>query len=72
MQAKQFYLFWMILHRKRCLNFAVQEVGEKSAFYQIGKKIPELKSIRVEEKNKILHLNDRFSISDMTICVEVE
>ena len=71
LQAKQFYLFWILLHRKSPFICDLEQVGEKSAFYEIVKTMPKIKKIIVEKKQNVLQINEEFAISDMEVRLEL-
>lgn len=68
-QEKQFYVFWILLHRHRVLVIGADGMAKDSIYAAIPVSCPELHSIGVEECDGIIQIGD-YSISDMTIDVK--
>ncbi len=67
-QDKQFFLFWLLLHRQHELHMNDESIGEKSPYARILQDSPELASIVVVENGRILDFPD-FTMSDMDISI---
>lgn len=72
LQAKQFYLFWIFLHRKSPFVFVAKEISDKSAFYKTVQALPYVHSVTVVELPEILTVNEKYKISNMQLSVEVQ
>ena len=70
LRSKQFYLFWIFLHRKSPFVFDVKEISDKSAFYQAVQAMPAIRQIVTTELSDILQIDDKFQINDMKLVVE--
>ena len=67
---RQFYLFWMLLHRQGTLVMSEDSIGPSSVYAAVMRQCPELRSIRVVECSQILDFSG-YAISDMNIEVTV-
>ena len=67
-QNRQFYVFWLLLHRQGILQLREESVTEKSVYWGIFKSLPQLQSIQVFELPEIIEVGE-FSISNMKIVV---
>lgn len=67
-QEKQFYVFWMLLHRHGKLQMDGESVREKSVYGLIPAVCPSLAVIAVVERMEIVKFYD-YTISDMDIEV---
>lgn len=65
---KQFYIFWLLLHRQQELHVTEELMGSDSVYARIPRVCPELAVIKVTEKYAILTVG-AYRISDMTIEV---
>lgn len=68
---KQFYVFWMLLHRQHCLHLDPERIARESVYARIPAVCPELLSIEVQERSGFVKL-DGYTISDMDITVTVD
>ena len=69
--SRQFYVFWLLLHRRGDLQLDAESIGEKSVYHGIVQAVPELQSLRVVEIPGELLWKD-FRISNMKIEVTVQ
>ena len=69
LQEKQFYIFWMILHRRHTLRFDAS-LGEDSPYREIMRQHPELLAITANLAPGLLELPG-YTISNMNIEVEI-
>lgn len=65
---KQFYIFWMILHRRKAITFGEEHLGEDSPYQGIARSHPELVSLSVGFAPGVLELPG-FTISNLHIEV---
>lgn len=65
---KQFYLFWMILHRRQQLIFDGENYLGDSPYRTIAETHPELTELSVSDADGLIE-NDAYTISNMTIKV---
>lgn len=65
---KQFYLFWMILHRRQKLIFDGENYQGDSPYRTIAETHPELAELAVSDADGLIE-NDAYTISNMTIKV---
>ena len=68
---RQFYVLWLLLHRRGELRLDAESVGEKSVYSGIRQAVPELQSLRVVEIPGELEWQD-FRISNMRIEVTLQ
>ena len=70
LESRQFYIFWMLLHRRREVDFTA-EFPSSSAFALMPSNVPELKKIFVYDAGdgRIID-HEKWSISNMFIEVE--
>lgn len=69
LSQKQFYIFWMILHRRHTLRFDAS-LGEDSPYREIMRQHPELLAITADLAPGLLELPG-YTISNMNIEVEI-
>ena len=67
---KQFYIFWMILHRRRTVLFDDDHLGEDSPYREIALQHPELAAISIDDMPGCIE-QPGFTISNMNIKVEI-
>ena len=67
---KQFYIFWMILHRHRTVLFDDDHLGEDSPYREIALQHPELAAISIGDLPGFIE-PPGFTISNMNIKVEM-
>ncbi|WP_294146623.1 hypothetical protein [uncultured Selenomonas sp.] len=67
---KQFYIFWMILHRHRTVLFDDDHLGEDSPYREIALQHPELAAISIGDLPGLIE-PPGFTISNMNIKVEM-
>ena len=65
---KQFYLFWMVLHRRHDTYFDAEHLGEDSLYLTIQKEHPDLLSLSIEPAAGTI-TQPNFTISNMHIKV---
>ena len=68
LENRQFYIFWMLLHRRGTLTLDPEIIGTDSVYADILRTTPELQEISVRERSDILSYDD-FTISNMDIEV---
>ena len=68
---RQFYVFWLLMHRRGGLQLDAEQIGEKSPYYGILQQVPELLHLQVTELSGILEW-ENFRISNMKIEVSLE
>jgi len=71
LNAKYFYLFWIMLHKKSPINVNdFDEYRHKSAFAKAITQLSHQNRIRVVETGEVLTVNKKFSISNMKLALE--
>lgn len=65
---KQFYIFWMILHRRHTVLFDDEHLGEDSPYREIALQHPELAELSVDDVPGFIE-QPGFTISNMNIKV---
>lgn len=68
LEEKQFYIFWMILHRRQCVRFDEDHLSEDSPYRDIAHAHPELAALAIDFAPGVLE-RPGFTISNMTIEV---
>jgi hypothetical protein len=71
LENRQFYIFWMLLHRRNTLTLDPETIGGDSVYADILKTAPELQSVSVSERSDILTYHT-FTISNMDIEVVMD
>ena len=70
LDEKQFYVFWMLLHRRQLLRLENVAGDADSSYYRISQDHPELEEIQVSETTGIIE-QPAFKISNMQIKVVI-
>ena len=71
LQEKQFYIFWMLLHRRRRLILESAADDAKSPYHQLCLEHPELTEIQATETEGLID-QPAFTISNMKIKVVID
>ncbi|WP_296912295.1 hypothetical protein, partial [uncultured Megasphaera sp.] len=69
-RKKQFYIFWMLVHRRQVLHLSADLVGTESVYAAIPERCPQLESLQAVEIDGTVDILD-YTISNMEIGVTV-
>ncbi len=69
-RKKQFYVFWMLIHRRHDLHLSEDMIGTESVYAAIPAACPEVETLQAVETDGTIDILD-YTISDMKIEVTV-
>ena len=69
-RSKQFYIFWMLIHRRHVLTLSEDLAGTESVYAAIPETCPQLESLEAVEREGTVDILD-YTISNMEIEVTV-